>query len=530
MSPTTPERILVACDELIVSGGLYRFERFGRIIHRSGHLLAFATLRRGAQRHRATDFPVLTLEQAAGRTWDATFVPGAGFAAETIPRFAELGADSFGVRVQHILNDTSRRSLFLDVNRAFRPQVVIFNNRDWRPGDFVEFAADAFHFLEGAVDVEMLAPDPGRAGRQSGRPFVIGGLANKNPEPLIEAVRRCGPDVRLRLFGQPKDLAARAQDLIDSGRLHLEGVLDEAALPGYYAGLDCVVHTETFAGWANLAAEGMASGVPVICTPHGTRAFAEHGETALVIAEPTAESIAAAIAQLMDDPTLAVRLARNARRRIEKFSWTAYSAELLRLSAKPLHSYYTWSPRLHLFGKWPEEQRLHGLNAVLEAAPGASVCDLGAGDGAIARQFLERGAVTLHGFELDAGRVELASRLCADFAGARFRQADLSDWSRFEAKHAPDLMASYDIVLYLGLHHHLPAATRMQALVSSARRASCWFAVRTPGALFLSDGIERTLAGLGFALRSAASDGAPGMGGSYLFARQPGAGAPASGR
>jgi glycosyltransferase involved in cell wall biosynthesis len=531
MSATAHKRILVACDEMIVAGGLYRFERFGRIIQRFGHLLAFAALGKSAVQHRATEFPVLTLEQAAGQTWDATFVPGAGFPSATIARFAELRADSFGIRVQHILNDTSRRSAFLEVNRSFSPHVVIFNNRAWRPGEFIEFAADAFHYLEGAVDLEKLAPDPGRVGRQAARPFIIGGLANKNPDPLIEAVRQCGPDVRLRLFGEAKDLAARAQDLIGSGRLQLEGVLDEAALPGFYGGVDCVVHTETIGGWANVAAEGMATGVPVICTPHGTRAFAEHGETALVIAEPTAAAIATAVRQLQDDPALAVRLARNARRRIGAFSWTAYSADLLRLTEKPLHSYYTWSPRLRLFGKWPEEQRLHGLNPVLEAAAGASICDLGAGDGAIARQFLDRGAATYHGFELDAGRVELASRLCADFAGARFRQADLSNWSLFEAKYAPDMQQSYDIVLYLGLHHHLPPAGRMHALAGAARRASRWFAVRTPDALYVSDDIEKTLADLGFALRAAASDGAPGMGGSYLFARQPGnARAPGDGR
>jgi glycosyltransferase involved in cell wall biosynthesis len=514
------KRILVACHEMIVAGGLYRFERFGRVIEQLGHRLSFVALGRGPLRHRATDFPVLTLEQAAGQTWDATYVPGAGFPPATIARFAELRAESFGVRVQHVLNDTSRRSGFLEVNRSFSPHVVIFNNRHWKAGDFVDFAADAFHFLEGGVDLEALAPDPGRLGHRPGQPFSIGGLANKNPDPLIAAVRLCDPGVRLRLFGQAHDLADRARDLIESGRLHLEGVLDETALPGFYAGVDCVVHTETFAGWANLAAEAMASGVPVICTPHGTGAFAEHKETALVIPEPTAEAIAGAILRLKDEPALASRLARNARRRIRAFSWTAYSAELLRLTEKPLHSYYTWSPPLRLFGKWPEEQRLHGLELVLEAAPGASICDLGAGDGAISRRLLDRGAVMVDGFELDPRRVALASGLCADFTGARFRQADLSDWSMFEAKHAGDMMASYDIVLYLGLHHHLPAAGRMHALTSAARRASRWFAVRTPRPLFLSDRIEAVLAELGFALRTAVTDGAAGLGGSYVFARQ----------
>ena len=520
------KRILVACDELVVAGGLYRFERFGRVIHRFGHQLAFVALKRGPLRNRATDFPVLTLEQAAGQSWDATFVPGAGFPPATIERFAELRADSFGVRVQHILNDTTRRTGFLLVNRSFAPHVVIFNNRHWRPGQFVDFAADAFHFLEGGVDLEALAPDPGRLARQPGQRFTIGGLANKNPAPLLEAARLCGPEVHLRLFGQADGLAECARDLMESGRLDLEGVLDESRLPGFYASVDAVVHTETFAGWANLAAEAMASGVAVICTPHGTGAFAEHEETALLVAEPSAEAIAGAILRLKNDPALAIHLARHARRRISAFSWTGYSADLLRLSERPLHSYYTWSPELELFGKWPEEQRLHGLSVILAAAPGASICDFGAGDGAISRRLLERGAGTLHGFELDAGRVALANRLCVEFAGARFRQADLSDWALFEAQHGQHMLESYDIVLYLGLHHHLPAAARMKALMSAARRASCWFAVRTPAALFRSDGIERVLGELGFALHTAATDGAAGMGNSYVFARKPLSGPP----
>jgi glycosyltransferase involved in cell wall biosynthesis len=515
------KRILVACHEMMVAGGLYRFERFGRVIERFGHQLAFVALGGVALRQRATDFPVLTLEQAAEQAWDATFVPGAGFPAAIIARFAQLRAESFGVRVQHILNDTSRRAAFLDVNRSFAPHVVIFNNRHWRVGDFTDFTADAFHFLEGGVDLEGLAPDPGRFARQPGQPFVIGGLTNKTPGALIEAVRRSGPDVRLRLFGPRDGLKDRAQDLAESGRLLLEGVLDESALPGFYASLDCVVHAETFAGWANLAAEAMASGVPVICTANGTRAFAEHGETALVVAEPTADAFAGAILQLKNDPSLGSRLARNARRRMTPFSWTAYSADLLRLTEKPLHSYYTWSPQLGLFGKWPEEQRLHGLSLILEAAPGASICDLGAGDGAIARRLLDRGAATVHGFELDPRRVDLANSLCTGFPGARFHRADLSDWPLFEAKHAGDMLESYDIVLYLGLHHHLPAGARMHALASAARRASRWLAVRTPGVLFQSDGIERALAGQGFALHATASDGGAGLGGSYVFARQP---------
>jgi hypothetical protein len=101
---------------------------------------------------------------------------------------------------------------------------VVFNNRHWRPGDFTDFQAEAFYFLEGAVDVESLAPDPQRYYQSHSAPFVVGGLANKNVKPLIEAARICGEGV-------------------DDGRLRLSGVPSECELPKFYANLDCVAAT-----------------------------------------------------------------------------------------------------------------------------------------------------------------------------------------------------------------------------------------------------------------------------------------------
>lgn len=329
------KRILVACHEIAVAGGLYRFERFGRIIQKSGSLLSFVAFSETPQRVRRTDFPVLSFEDAARETWDITMVPGAGFPERTIRRFAEFISPCFGLRVQHILNDQTRKHSFLEVNRAFEPDIVVVNNRHWLPTDLSDFRAEALYFLEGAVDAEGLAGAPRRYDGSRSGPFVVGGLANKNVEPLVEAVRICGRGVRLHLLGQAGDLAERKRELVGDGILLLSGVLRECELPHFYAGLDCVVHTETFAGWANVAAEGMASGVPVICTPHGTLAFAEHETTALVVSDPMPAALAEAIQRLRDDPDLANRLACNAQQWIQRFSWTSYSSDLLRLMRLP---------------------------------------------------------------------------------------------------------------------------------------------------------------------------------------------------
>ncbi len=320
-------RLLVACERINLAGGLFRFERVGRVLRGLGHELAWLTLDSGPN-DRPTEFPLLTLEDASNVGWDATMVPGAGFKPQTIQALGDLRQAGFGVRVQHLLNDQSRKSKFLEVNRSFRPHLVVSNNRDWSDASLADFRARHFAFLEGAVDFDMFQ----RVHRRSNDPrFVIGGLANKNPWPLLDAVRALPPVFEVKLFGNPKDLASRASDLIREGRLKLLGPLPEQDLPNYYSTLDCVVHAESAAGWANLAAEAMAAGVPLICTNPGTRAFAENGVTAIVLDGGDSEQMAAAIWRLHEDKELAQRLSMNGRARISRFTWNNYTADLLDL-------------------------------------------------------------------------------------------------------------------------------------------------------------------------------------------------------
>jgi glycosyltransferase involved in cell wall biosynthesis len=72
----------------------------------------------------------------------------------------------------------------------------------------------------------------------------------------------------------------------------------------------------------------LASRVPLVCTPHGTRAFAEHEVTALVIEQATPAAILAAIGRLRAD---ADQIASNGQARIAQFSWDAYAAGLLEI-------------------------------------------------------------------------------------------------------------------------------------------------------------------------------------------------------
>lgn len=519
--PSRPQRILVVCRDLLPAGGLIRFDRVGQVLKGWGHTLSFVSLAATPQRTCPLNVPLLRLEEASEQSWDAVMLPGAGFPTETIERLTIFRAPNFGVRVQHILNDQSRRKVFRAANGSFAPHVVIFNNEHWPVGSFTDFAADRFHLLLGAVDSQRFRPLPYRQVPLEGGRWVVGGLAHKNPEPLIEALHYMAPGAALRLFGPDRfDLKKRYESLIAQGSLALVGSVFGRELQQYYEGVDCVVSTALAAGWSNLAAEAMASGVPVICNRQGTLAFARDGETALLVEPVTAPALGAQLQRLREEPELCRKLTVEARKRVENFSWETYSQQLLSLLQHDGSHHYTFSPQDALFGKWAPEDRLRGLKPLLDRTAGLSVLDLGAAEGLVARQFLRGGASFVHGFDLDPDRVQTAASLCIG-GQARFETADLSDWPACIDSHRSWMSDSYDIVLHLGLYQHLSPAVRTTVLRDSIRLAKQHVAFRAPAALYHSDGIENVFKEEGFARLTEARETteASHLGPCHLFTR-----------
>ncbi len=497
--PVRAQRILVACHDMVMSGGLLRFERVGKVLRRDGHELAFVRFADSAAPEWRSEFPVLDVAAASATRWDAVMVPGAGFPDSTIEAFAELRAPAFGLRVQHVLNDRTLHDRFLRVNASFAPDVVVFNNNDWPVGTFTDFQARRFHLLAGAVDAEAFRPPTYRCHPLSDGKWIVGGQLSKNPEALIAALDHLPSSVALRLYGPDRsDVATRYADLVATGRIQLTGTLDEAGLRAFYHEVDCVVMSERHAGWANLAAEAMASGTPLVCTRHGTTPFARHEETALVVDEPLAAPIAAAIERLRTDAALCRELTEHGRDAIAEYSWERYAGDLLRLLLNDHAEHYLHAPELGLFGKWSPRDRLAGLEPLLAHAEGATLIDFGSAEGLVAREFLRNGASLVHGFERDAARVRFANAICASSGDAVFREADLSDPPGFLEANADLLRDCYDMVLYLGIHHHIDARARMTMLRHAIDLAGKYFAIRTPAAFAHADRIHDTIEQAGF--------------------------------
>ena len=496
------QRMLVAWFQFSRNGSIARFLEVARRLGAFGHCVEFVSLT-GETTCDWADVSgrIRTLAELEGETFDAVMVPGAGNANDPLEKLAVLRDDRFGLRVQHVLNDPSRLDRFAKVNEILRPHRVVFNNSHWTPRDYRTLRAESFHTLAGAVDTKRFSPTPLRTFPREANTWTIGAFAAKNLTPVLEAMERLPGNVRLATCGEiaPGD-AASASSLAANGRLVPWGHVYGHKYRSFYDAVDLVVTTETSAGWCNVAAEAMACGVPVIVTAAGTIDFARHEINALVIDTPAGPAIADAVQRMIAGPGLAARLAAGGAATMRAFDWDDYAARLLEITSLPRHGAYYRVPGLGLHGKWDPSTRLAGLDALLAVCDGTTLLDLGAAEGVVSAEFVRAGTRSVHGFELAKDRVDVAKKLLPP--PHVVRQADLSQWDRFATQHADVLADAYDIVLFLGLYHHLPAATRRDTLASALARTRKWFAVRTPAALARTEDVVGACREHGFHLAS----------------------------
>jgi glycosyltransferase involved in cell wall biosynthesis len=130
--------------------------------------------------------------------------------------------------------------------------------------------------------------------------------------------------------GYLERLRERLPDRVRS-RVHFPGWAQHEELPAEYARADLFVFPSVWDEPFGIPiAEAMAAGLPVVATRvGGIPEMVADGETGLLVEPGGAESLAAALEQLVDDAELRARLGEAGRQRAaERFSWdraaTAY--------------------------------------------------------------------------------------------------------------------------------------------------------------------------------------------------------------
>jgi glycosyltransferase involved in cell wall biosynthesis len=170
-------------------------------------------------------------------------------------------------------------------------------------------------------------------------------------EDAIEALRlvhlRATGPVRLLIAGSGaaapvyvrklQELAARYR-LTGSVRFHLATV-PESEMSDYYSAADALVYLAENQCWGLSIFEALACELPVIVSRScGAHEVLEHRQTAMLVAPRHPEEIARAVAELVETPGLAEKLAREARARVlAQITWEAYARNLVRVFEQVLH-------------------------------------------------------------------------------------------------------------------------------------------------------------------------------------------------
>ena len=160
----------------------------------------------------------------------------------------------------------------------------------------------------------------------------------KGIELGVEAFRRLAaarPRLHLLVLGDGPErarLAAMARVQAGGARVRFAGEVADADMPRHYAAADLLLYpTFRVEGMPRVILEAMSSGLAVVATDRGgIRTAVRHGQTGLLLARPSAELLAAATAELLDDPVRCHALGQRAAAAVrEHFDLGATVAALL---------------------------------------------------------------------------------------------------------------------------------------------------------------------------------------------------------
>ena len=202
-------------------------------------------------------------------------------------------------------------------------------------GVFAQFGIEATSIFN-VVDPESFR----YRARRTLRPVI---LSNRNLEPMYNVgcalkafylVRQRYPDAQLVVAGQGSQRAS-LETLTE--QLGLEGVSFVGAIPArqmndLYHSSDVYLNSSDIDNMPGSIIEAYSSGLPVVTTNAGGIPFiVAHEETGLMVERGDFKALAASIIRLIQDESLAFRIASNAKQNCENYTWPCVRKEWLSL-------------------------------------------------------------------------------------------------------------------------------------------------------------------------------------------------------
>lgn len=194
----------------------------------------------------------------------------------------------------------------------------------------------------GGINLAQFRPDPAQRRAAPLRVLVNGrrSRAKKGTDLVLRALAGIGgrvPPFEVVLFDHVDE--HNRQDPRDGAPLPANARfvfnLTQEELARLYQSAHLFAAAERKAGWCNTALEAMACGTAVVCTRSGTRDFARHGETALVVPWRHPFFLGRAIARLLRDRALRERLGAAGPEAARPWAWDRLAARLLAQLPRP---------------------------------------------------------------------------------------------------------------------------------------------------------------------------------------------------
>jgi glycosyltransferase involved in cell wall biosynthesis len=178
------------------------------------------------------------------------------------------------------------------------------------------------------------------------RPYLlmVGTLEpRKNHLAAVRALARlkaAGRPHRLLIAGGQGWLFDEIRRQIDSLGLQddvrFTGYVPDAELPALYSGAACLLLPSLYEGFGFPVLEAMACGTPVVCA--NVSSLPEiAGDAALLVPPTDDEALAAAVAQILTEPELAVNLVRAGFEQAGRFSWSRCAEQTVAVYEGVLH-------------------------------------------------------------------------------------------------------------------------------------------------------------------------------------------------
>ncbi len=280
--------------------------------------------------------PPAALAHRAGHAWEQVVLPVRATRARALVCPANLAPLAYG-RSLVVIHDAAvlRHPDWYSRAYAAWQRIVLpaIARRAWRLVTVSEFARGELAELlgvdatvvRGGVDERFTpAADPEPARRALGltRPYVLcvaSHTARKNLGALVPAARALAAEgVEVVVAGGHRPQFAREEGLTG---LRLLGHVDDALLPGLYAGAEAFALPSRYEGLGLPVLEAMASGTPVVAAD--AAALPETCGGAALLAAPEGEAFEAALIALLGDEAERERLRAAGLARAREFDWDA---------------------------------------------------------------------------------------------------------------------------------------------------------------------------------------------------------------